>query len=61
MCDNIFTKNSTGEGMGVNVFEIGLNVSPKFKQQVCYGAQTAQLPKQTSGGLSTSLNLGTLG
>lgn len=37
MCDNVFMNNSMGKGiMGINVFEIGLNVSPNFKQQVCY-------------------------
>lgn len=49
MCANVFTKNLMGEGMGVNVFETGLNVSTNFKQQVYYRAQTAWLLKQPSG------------
>lgn len=33
---NVYTNSSVGEGTGVNVFEMGRNVSIKFKTQVCY-------------------------
>lgn len=39
-CADVFTNNSMGESMGVNVFKMGLNVSTNFKLQVCYRTGT---------------------
>lgn len=47
MCANVFANNLMDEGMGVNVFEVGFNVSTDFGRQVCYLAQTVWLLKQT--------------
>lgn len=41
MSANVFTNNSMGEGMGVNVLEMGINISTDFKGKVCYISQTA--------------------
>lgn len=49
MCADVFTDNSVGDSMGVNIFEMHLNVSPNFKQQVGCRAQTAPLLKQNKG------------
>lgn len=40
ICGHVFTNNSMDEGMGVDVFEMDLNVSADFGQQVCYRIQT---------------------
>lgn len=40
MCANVLTNNFMGEGMGVNVLEMGLNVSTHFKPQVYYRTKT---------------------
>ena len=47
MCAHVFTNHLMGEGMYGKVFEKGCNVSTDFGQQVCYGAQTTWLLKQT--------------
>lgn len=39
ICANVFTNNSMSENMGVNVLEMGLNVSTHFKSQVCHRTQ----------------------
>lgn len=44
MCANVFANDFMVEGMAVNVFETGLNVSADFGQ-VCYRAQTSWLLK----------------
>lgn len=49
MFADVFTNNSMSEGAGVDAFEMGLNVSTSFKQQVCPGAQTDLLLKQANG------------
>lgn len=38
-----------GEGMGVNVFEMGLNISLDLKPQVCYRAQKTLAPETGKG------------
>lgn len=50
----VFTKSLMGEGVAVNVFAMGVNVSADFGQQVCCRALTPWLLKQTRG--CTSLN-----
>lgn len=52
---DVFTNNFMGEGVGVNIFEKGLNSSTNCGQQVPCRAQTAQLLNQTSG-VCTSLS-----
>lgn len=46
MSANVFTNNSMGEGMGVNVLEMDINISTDFKGRVYYISQTAWLLKQ---------------
>lgn len=43
---NVFTNNLMGKDMGVNNFEMGLNVSTNFGQQVCCRPQAAWPLKQ---------------
>lgn len=47
ICAYEFT--NVGEGMGVNIFEICLDVSTNFKAQVCYRTQAVCLLEQTNG------------
>lgn len=35
----VLPNNSMGEGVGISVLEMGLNVSTHFKPQVCYRIQ----------------------
>lgn len=36
LCANVFANNFTGEAVGVRVLDTGLDVTTRFKQQVCY-------------------------
>lgn len=59
MSADVFANNSMGEGMGIDVLEMGLNISTDYKGKVCYRCQAAWLLKQAR--VCASLNFRNLG